>query len=269
MAVADLSDRSIEELISLGGRTAVVTGGGRGIGYAIARRFVEAGAHVIVADIDRERASEAVNNLNTDRAVAADVDVTDRRSVAALADLAVAEAGGIDIWVNNAGIYPDDALFDIDDDQWNRVLDVNLRGTYLGAREAATRMIARRMGGVIINISTAPAYVREGAPHYVASKLGVVALTRRMGAELGAHGIRVLALAPTVILTPGMEESAAQGGWELGGLADQMSQELPLGRAGVPDDVARVALFCASDLAGLMTGCEVRVDGGDKHGGQT
>ena len=90
-----------------------------------------------------------------------------------------------------------------------------------------------------------------------------------MGAELGTHGIRVLALAPTVILTPGMEESAAQGSWRLDHLAEQMSRELPLGRAGVPDDVARVALFCASDLAGLMTGCEVRIDGGDKFGGQT
>ena len=79
----------------------------------------------------------------------------------------------------------------------------------------------------------------------------------------------MLALAPTVILTPGMEESAEEGGWDLGDLAEQMSRELPLGRPGVPDDVARVALFCASDMAAMMTGCEVRVDGGDKHGGQT
>lgn len=269
MRVADMSDRTIDELISLDGRTAVITGAGRGIGYAIARRLSEAGAHVIVADVDLQRAAEAVTNLPTARALAAEVDIADSRSVVALADLAVSELGGIDIWVNNAGIYPDDALFDIDDDQWDRVLNVNLRGTYFGAREAATRMISRRKGGVIINISTAPAYVREGAPHYVASKLGVVALTRRMGAELGTHGIRVLALAPTVILTPGMEESAADGGWSLDLLSDQMSRELPLGRAGVPDDVARVALFCASDLASFMTGCEVRVDGGDKLGGQT
>lgn len=269
MTIPDMSDRTIEELVSLGGRTAVVTGAGRGIGYAIARRFIEAGARVVVADVDWERASEAAESLGSERALAAGVDVTDRRSIAALADLVLTEAGGIDIWVNNAGVYPDDALFDIDEDQWDRVLDVNLRGTYLGAREAATRMMARRTGGVIINISTAPAYVREGAPHYVASKLGVVALTRRMAAELGVHGIRVLALAPTVILTPGMEESAAEGGWDLDGLAEQMSRELPLGRAGVPDDVARVALFCASDLAAFMTGCEVRVDAGDKYGGQT
>ena len=128
-----MSDRTIDELVSLGERTAVVTGAGRGIGCAIARRLVEAGAHVIVADIDRERASEAANSLGTDRAVAAGVDVTDRQSIAALADLAVARTGGIDIWVNNAGIYPDDALFDVDDDQWDRVLDVNLRG-YLSRR---------------------------------------------------------------------------------------------------------------------------------------
>ena len=269
MAVADLSNRTIDQLISLDGRTAVITGAGQGIGYAIARRFVEAGAHVVIADLDRERASEAVKSLTSDLAVAAHVDVTDRQSVVALADLAVAELGGIDIWVNNAGIYPDEALLDVDDDQWNRVLDVNLRGTYIGAREAATRMIARQRGGVIINISTAPGYVREGAPHYVASKLGVVALTRRMGAELGSHGIRVVSLAPTVILTQGMEESAALGGWSLDDLAEEMSRDLPLGRAGVPDDVARVALFCASDLAGFVTGCEIRVDGGDKLGGQT
>lgn len=193
----------------------MVTGAGRGIGYAIVRRLVEAGAYVIVADIDRERASEAANSLGTDRAVATGVDVTDRQPIVALADLAIARTGGIDIWVNNAGIYPDDTLFDVDDDRWDSVLDVNLRGTYLGAREAATRMIARRTGGVIINISTAPAYVREGAPHYVASKLGVVALTRRMAAELGEHGIRVLALAPTVILIPGWRSRprTAAGPW--------------------------------------------------------
>ena len=138
MAIADMSDRTIEELVSLGGRTAVVTGVGRGIGYAIARRFIEAGAQVIVADIDRERASEAVNSLDTDRAYPAGVDVTDRRSIAVVTwqDLpAVAETGGIDIWVNNAGIYPDDGLFDIDVDQWDRVLDVNLEvAGYLSGR---------------------------------------------------------------------------------------------------------------------------------------
>jgi NAD(P)-dependent dehydrogenase (short-subunit alcohol dehydrogenase family) len=256
-------------LTSLEGRTAVVTGGGRGIGYAISRRFLEAGARVVVADLDHDRATAAVASLTTGRAAAAYVDVTDRQSVSELADFAVDHFGGIDIWMNNAGIYPDDPLFEVEEEQWDLVMNVNLRGTYYGAREAATRMIERASGGVIINISTAPAYVREGAAHYVASKLGVVALTRRLAAELGSHGIRVLALAPTVILTPGMEASAADGGWSLDDLAQEMGQLVPLGRAGVPDDVARVALFCALDLASFVTGSEIRVDGGDKHGGQT
>ena len=117
MAVADLSNRTIDQLISLDGRTTVITGAGQGIGYVIARRFVEAGAHVVIADLDRERASEAVKSLTSDLAVAAHVDVTDRRSVVALADLAVAKLGGIDIWVNNAGIYPDEALLEVDDAQ--------------------------------------------------------------------------------------------------------------------------------------------------------
>ena len=269
MAVADMTNRAIGDLVSLSGRSAVITGAARGIGLAITRRFLEAGARVVVADIDLRRAESAVETLDTSQATAAVVDVADRDSIAALAELASAAQGGIDIWVNNAGIYPDDPLLEVSDDQWNRVMDVNLRGTYFGAREAAIRMIEGKRGGVIINISTAPGYVREGAPHYVASKLGVVALTRRMAAELGTHGIRVLSLAPTVILTPGMQESAQIGGWDLDELAVEMSRTLPLGRAGVPDDVARVALFCASDLAGFMTGCDVRVDGGDKLGGQS
>ena len=146
---------------------------------------------------------------------------------------------------------------------------VNLHGAYLGANAAATRMMEQGTGGVIINISTAPAYVREGEAHYVASKLGVVALTRRMAAELGSAGIRVLALAPALILTPGMEEAAEQGGWDLDDLAAEVGATLPLGRVGVPDDVARVALFCASDLALFMTGCQVYVNAGDIHGGQS
>ena len=269
MAIADMSDRTIEDLVSLAGRTAVVTGAGRGIGYAIARRLVEAGARVIVADIERERASEAVNRLETDRALPAGVDVTDRRSIAALADLAVARTGGIDVWVNNAGIYPDDALFDIDDDQWDRVLDVNLRGTYLGAREAATRMIARRMGGVIINISTAPALRSRGrsalrrleagggGPHQEDG--GGTRSARDPGPGAGPHG----------------HPHPGNGGVGRGG---RLGPRRPC-RADEPGVAARPRRRSRRRCPGclvlrfrprsFMTGCEVRVDGGDKHGGQT
>jgi NAD(P)-dependent dehydrogenase (short-subunit alcohol dehydrogenase family) len=261
--VPDVSDRSIQELISLEGRNAVVTGGARGIGRAVAARLSEAGASVLIGDLDVHRAGTAAEELG-ERVVAGGINVADPRSVAALAERALHELGGIDIWVNCAGIYPDDPVLDADDDRWTRVLDVNLRGTYLGSREAANRMLAQGRGGVIINISTSPAYIHEGAPHYVASKAGVTGLTTRMAAELGREGVRVVALAPTVILTEGMEEAAQDGGWDLDALASEMGPTLPLGRVGVPDDVARVALFCASDLSLLLTGCEIRVDAGQR-----
>ncbi len=263
MPIPDMSDRSLHELISLEGRNAVVTGGARGIGQAVAARLVEAGAGVLIGDRYVHGAETAAAGLG-ERVIAGGVDVAEPRSVAALADRAEHELGGIDIWVNCAGIYPEDSVLNADDDRWTQVLDVNLRGTYLGASEAAQRMVARGAGGVIINISTAPAYIHEGAPHYVASKAGVVALTTRLATELGKDGIRVVALAPTVILTPGMEEAADQGEWDLTALAAEMGEEIPLGRVGVPDDVARVALFCASDLALLVTGCEIRVDAGQR-----
>ncbi len=182
----------------------------------------------------------------------------------ALAQRAPAELGRLDVWVNAAGIYPSTPVLELVETEWDEVLDVNLRGTFLGAREAARAMIEARGGGVIVNIASTAAYrvAGSGVSHYVSSKFGVRGLTKALAVELGPYGIRVLGIAPTVTATPGLEARRAEleaAGFELEGLGSR----LPLGRIAVPDDVARVALFCASDLSVLMTGSTIPVDAGD------
>jgi NAD(P)-dependent dehydrogenase (short-subunit alcohol dehydrogenase family) len=267
MAISDVSDKSVQDLISLNGRVAVVTGAARGIGRAIARRLAEAGALVVVGDIDEAGAKAAAEALGG-RAIGARVDVIDEASIIALADTAVSAFGHLDIWVNNAGIFPGSPSVDFLAEMWDRVQDVNLRGTFLGAREAARRMIAQGPnGGVIINVASVSGYRgRPGLAAYVASKHGVVGLTKSLGVELGQHNIRVLGVAPTGVSTPGIaERKAGATGAELARIEDlekKVGAALPLGRLGVPDDIARVALFCASDLSMLMTGSIVQVDAG-------
>jgi NAD(P)-dependent dehydrogenase (short-subunit alcohol dehydrogenase family) len=157
VAIPDLTDVRLGELISLSGRNAVVTGGARGLGRAIARRLAEAGASVLIGDLDGAGAAATAAELETTfgvTALATRLDVADTASITETADAAVAELGGIDIWVNNAGIYPSTPVLQMTDDDWDRVLDVNLRGTFVGGREAARRMIEAGRGGVIVNLSS-------------------------------------------------------------------------------------------------------------------
>ena len=150
MAIADVSGKSISELISLRGRNAVVTGGARGIGLAICQRLAEAGANIVVGDVREDLGKEAAEHLAQQwgvKALFCVADVSDGVSIAQLADKTVQELGGIDVWVNNAGIYPHSPVVDMSDEQWDRVLDINLRGTFIGAREAASRMIGAQKGG--------------------------------------------------------------------------------------------------------------------------
>lgn len=262
-AIRDVSDAPLTDLWRLGGRVAVVTGGARGIGFACCARLTEAGATVLVADVDEHAAVGAAARLGP-TAAGAWVDVTDAASVRALAERAVAELGRLDAWVNSAGVFPVSPLLELSEEDWDRVLDVNLRGTLFGAREAARAMIAAARGGVIVNVASTAAYRADGpgVAHYVASKFGVRGLTQSLAVELGRHAIRVLAVAPTVTLTPGLE--AERPALEAAGFAlDELGPRLPLGRVAVPDDVARVVLFCASDLSLLMTGSTLLVDAGE------
>jgi NAD(P)-dependent dehydrogenase (short-subunit alcohol dehydrogenase family) len=240
-----------------------VTGAARGIGYATAARLLEAGARVVVADVDGPAAERAAARFG-ERATAAHVDVADEPSVRDLVRFAVEAYGRLDIWVSNAGVYPPTPVLELSGDEWDRMLAVNLRGTFTGAREAARAMIAAGEGGVIVNVASTAAYRADapGVAHYVASKFGVRGLTQSLAVEFGPHGIRVLAVAPTVTLTPGLEAQRAP--LEAAGFAlDELGPRLPLGRVAVPDDIARVVLFCASDLSLLMTGSTLLVDAGE------
>jgi NAD(P)-dependent dehydrogenase (short-subunit alcohol dehydrogenase family) len=270
MPIADVSDQSLASLISLKERVAVVTGAAKGIGLAICRRFAEAGAHLVMADIDKATAEEAAQNLCKEFAVKAEAvicDVQNEPDVVALADFAVSHFGGVDIWVNNAGIFPGRSTLDLSLQEWEQVQAINLRGTFLGAREAAKRMTAAKKGGVIINMASVAGFRgRPGLAAYSSSKHGVIGLTKSLAIEFGPANVRVLGIAPTGVLTPGvssrMMAAAGEEMERIKAMEGQMAKSMPLGRLGVSDDVARVALFCASDLSILMTGATIPVDAG-------
>ncbi len=267
MAIADFSDRSLSELWSLEGRSAVVTGAARGIGAGVAHRLAEAGASVLVTDVDGEGAAAVAADLPPSPAGphrSLRVDITDTGSLVAAADMALERSGRLDIWVNNAGIYPATGpAIDAADDFIDRMLSVNVRGTFAAAREAARRMTA---GGVIVNLASTTAFrASAGISAYSTSKHAVVGLTKCLAVEFAPLGIRVVGVAPTVIDTPGVREQLdplAKAGLDVG---EAMAANL-LGRAGVADDVARVVLFAVSDMAAFVTGSTIPVDAGSLAG---
>jgi NAD(P)-dependent dehydrogenase (short-subunit alcohol dehydrogenase family) len=267
MAVRDVTSMPLQQLLSMEGRAAVVTGAAKGIGAATAARLAEAGCHLVLGDLDAVEVSALAERLMQQhhvKVVALPLDVADTASVVEAADRAVAEFGRLDVWVNNAGIFPPGTTLEMTDEQWDRVLDVNLRGSFVGAREAARRMVDGGTGGVIVNIASTAGFrgAATGMPHYIASKHAVVGMTKSLAAELGPHGIRVLGVAPTLIETPGISVLSAGADDALRAMLDGFAKTLPVGRVGVPDDVARVVLFCASDASMLMTGSTLLVDGG-------
>ena len=250
----------LRELIDLSGTTAVVTGGAMGIGLGIVRRLHEAGASVLLADLDLDAARSVASDLDGVRpgsACAVHTDVSDPDAVDAMVSAAVGEFGSLDILVNNAGIFPMAPLPDLDVDTFRRVIDVNLTGLYLCTRAAAARMIEQGHGGRIINVTSIDALHPSavGLAHYDASKHGAWGFTKNVALELAEHRIWVNAIAPGGVLTPGV------------GLSDPATLEaferlIPMHRLGEPDDIGRVALFLASDLASYITGTQIVVDGG-------
>lgn len=268
MPIRDVTNKTIAELVSLDGQVAVVTGAAKGIGAAIATRLAEAGANLLLGDIDEPGVTAIADTLGTRygrKTAGVRLDVGDAESITTVAARAVTDLGRLDIWVNNAGIYPPGTALNMTDAEWDRVLQINLRGAFIGAREAARQMIDKGSGGVIVNIASTASFRAGGAglAHYVASKHGLLGLTKSLAVELGPHNIRVLAVAPTVIETPGIDTLAGGDDTAIRATLAAIAARLPLGRAGVADDVARVVLVCASDLSLFMTGSTLVVDAGD------
>lgn len=262
IAAPDVSHLAHEDLLSLSGRVAVVTGAARGIGLAIAWRFAGAGARLLLADRDAPALREAASQLEAAGAtvLAASHDVCDRAATDAVADRAVRELGGLDIWVNNAGVYPPLDPVDASPEDFGRVLDVNVLGVQNGVRAAVGAMRTGGRGGVVLNVASTAAFRGHGA--YSASKWAVRGMTKGLAPVVGPAGIRVVAVAPSITETPGMGDLRRAGGPAMRERIAGVGGRNPLGRVGVPDDVARVALFLASDAAAFMTGVTVVVDGG-------
>ncbi|MFC5368848.1 SDR family NAD(P)-dependent oxidoreductase [Salinirubrum litoreum] len=250
----------------LDGQTAVVTGGSSGIGRGIARSFADHGAAaVVVADVreapkeEGDPTHELIESETDTAAVFSHCDVTKREDLEAAVD-ACEEFGGIDVLVNNAGIWHAEDFFDVTESEFREMLDINLTGAYVGSQVAGERLVENG-GGAIVNISSIAGLFGNGDwPTYSASKGGLTTLTYSLAHKLGPHGVRVNAVHPGGIQTmiggqPDDPEAAQEQ-------AEQFTQMVPLGRYGQPSDVAGAVTFLASDLASYVTGESLVVDGG-------
>ncbi len=249
----------------LSGKSAIVTGGAAGIGFAIAERLAEAGASVLVADKDAATAETAVASLRErgSSAIALAVDVSDEAQVKAMIAKAVEAFGGVDILVNNAGIYPTVSVLGASKDDFEKIIRVNLMGAFFVAKAAATQMIAQNRGGKIINITSIDALHPSsvGLALYDASKHGLWGFTKNLALELAPHKIWVNAIAPGAVATPGTGMGNSTDP-VIAKIIETFNAKIPMRRMANADEIGKVALFLASDLSSYMTGSQIVVDGG-------
>lgn len=243
----------------LTGQTAVVTGGAQGLGFAIAEQFIAEGARVVLGDLDlaaTEAAAKQLGGASQDQvALAVRCDVTQADEVDRLLAAAVERFGGLDIMINNAGITRDATMRKMTEDQFDQVIAVHLKGTWNGLRKAAAIMRENKRGAIVNMSSISGKVGMVGQTNYSAAKAGIVGMTKAAAKELAHLGVRVNAIQPGLIRSA-MTEAMPQRIW------DQKLAEVPMGRAGEPAEVAKVALFLASDLSSYMTGTVLEVTGG-------
>lgn len=238
----------------LEGELVAVTGGGSGIGEATARRMVDEGARVAVLDVDGDAAERVASDLG---AVAIEVDIADTEAVREALAHAARELGGLTGLFNNAGVGNLKPMHEYTEPEWDRLVDVNLKGTFNGIRAAVPHLRAAG-GGSIVNMASVSGVIpTRGEAPYAAAKAGVIALTRSAALEYGPDGIRVNCVSPGFIRTSLTELAFSNPDW-----IELLERRTPLRRAGTADDVAKVVVFLCSDLAGYVTGQNLLVDGG-------
>jgi len=255
---------------SLHGKNAAVTGGAMGIGRGIVERLAEAGANVLIADMSGEDAQTTADEVTAKgggKVVAIQLDCTDSCAGDEIVKACADEFGSIDILVNNAGIYPQVPMLQMEEGLWDKVLSLNLKGLAFISKAVAARMIEQGSGGAMVNIASIdgihPSMV--GLAAYDASKGGVIMFTKNFALEVAPQGIRVNAVAPGAIATPGTAAPLQGSGMTEEQMAEMMkafTAKIPLGRQGGPDDIGKVVAFLVSSGADYMTGETVVVDGG-------
>ncbi|MBN2909495.1 3-oxoacyl-ACP reductase FabG [Polycladomyces sp. WAk] len=246
-------------------RVAFITGAGRGIGKAIARRFAREGAKVCLTDIDEAGVYTSAEELEKEglTVFAVRVDVTDRGQVEAAVEETVNRYGRLDILVNNAGVIRDNLLFKMSDEDWETVMNVHLKGAFYCSRAAQKYMVEQKYGR-IINISSTSALGNRGQANYAAAKAGLQGFTKTLAIELGKFGITCNAVAPGFIDTEMTRATAARIGVDFDQLLEMWVKEIPVGRVGKPEDIATACLFFASEEASYVNGQVLYVAGGPK-----
>ncbi|HAQ49554.1 MAG TPA: 3-oxoacyl-ACP reductase [Glaciecola sp.] len=232
----------------------LVTGAGQGMGQEMIRYFAQAGALVAALDINAEAVNETISLLPNEKAIGLTANIADSASVKEAIDNVVAKFGRLDVIVNCAGVGSFDTFLETPDEHWDKVISVNLNGTFYCCREAA-KVMAKQGCGSIINISSTAALTGEGPSHYCSSKAGVMGLTRSISRELASHGVRVNTIIPGPTNTPMM--AGVPDEW-----TQKMIADIPLGRMGESIDIAKVASFLACDDSGFITGQNIAVNGG-------